>query len=174
MRRAGRRRAVEPGVVLEDPALEGLELLAGLEPELVHEPAPRLLERLERVGLATRAIQRQHQLGREALAQRVLAERGRQPPGRVNVPALGELALEPPFQRDQAQLFEPRDLALRERLEGEIRQRRPAPQRQRLLVALLGDQPLEAMEIELLVADPEQVAGRPRLQPVVAQQPPQL
>ena len=80
---AGRRRAVERGVVLEDPALEGLELLAGLEPELLDEAAPRLLERLERVGLAAGAVERQHQLGREALAQRVLAERGRKPPGQL-------------------------------------------------------------------------------------------
>ena len=29
------------------------------------------------------------------------------------------------------------------------------------------------MQVELFVVDPEQVAGRPRLQPVVAQQPPQ-
>ena len=171
---AGRRRAVERGVVLEDPALEGLELLAGLEAELLDEAAPRLLERVECLGLATGAIQRQHQLGREALAQRVLAERGREPPGRFDVPALGELALEPPFQRREPQLLEPCDLTLRERLEGEVRQRRPAPQRQRLLVALLGEQPLEAMQVELVVVDPEQVAGRPRLEPVVAQQPPQL
>ena len=170
---AGRRREVEGRVVLEDLPLERLELLAGLQPELLDEPAARRLERLERVGLATGAIQREHQLRREALPQRVLAERGREPADEVDVPAIGELALEPPFERGEAQLLEPCDLALRERLEGEVRERRAAPQRQRLLVALLPEQPLEAVQVELVVVDAERVAGRPRLQPIVVQQPPQ-
>ena len=103
----------------------------------------------------------------------MLAERGREPPDQLDVPAVGELALEPPLERGQPQLLEPRDLALRERLEREVRQRRPPPQRQRLVVTLLLEQPLESMQVELAVVDPEHVARRPRLDPIVAQQPPQ-
>ena len=110
------------------------------------------LERRERVGLAAGAIQREHQLRREPLAQRVLAERRRELPDHLRVAAVGELALEAPFERGEPQLLEPRDLALRERLEREIRQRRPSPQRQRLLVALLPEQPLEAVQVELVAA----------------------
>jgi hypothetical protein len=48
------------------------------------------------------------------------------------VPAELELRLEPLLERGQAQLVEPCDLLLQERLEGEIRERRSAPQRERV------------------------------------------
>ena len=42
-----------------------------------------------------------------------------------------EVGLDAVLERDQPQLLEPRDLVLRERLVGEIGQRRPAPERER-------------------------------------------
>jgi acyl carrier protein len=54
--------------VVEDGSLEALELIVRLEPELlVQQPPPRAVD-LERVRLATAAIEGQHQLAAEALA----------------------------------------------------------------------------------------------------------
>ena len=49
-------------VVLEDLALEPLQRLARLEPELLGERAAALLVDLKRLGLATGAVEREHQL----------------------------------------------------------------------------------------------------------------
>ena len=89
------------------------------------------------------------------------------------MPAVGELALEPSFHGGQAQLLEPRDLALGEVLEREVGERRAAPERQRLLVAVLREQLAEAVQVELVRRDAQHVAGRPRLEPAGAEQPPQ-
>jgi hypothetical protein len=159
--------------VREDPPLERLELLSRLEPELLDEGRARVAVRRERVGLPARAIQRQHQLAREALPQRMRPERRGELPDDLGMPAVGELAPEPPLDGGQAQLLEPRDLALGEVVEREVVERRTAPQRQRLLVAILVEQRAKAVEVELVRFDAQQVARRPRLEPAVAEQPAQ-
>ncbi len=80
-----------------------------------------------------------------------------------------ELRVDPLLQGSEAGLLEPTDLVASERLEGEILQRRPAPERERspqLLRALgrgavprLGRQPLEARKVEPLGVDAQDVAG---------------
>ena len=50
----------------------------------------------------------------------------------LGIAAERELRLDPPLDRGQAQLLEPGDLRLSERLVGEVGQRRAAPERQRL------------------------------------------
>ena len=157
----------------EDPPLQLAELLARLEPELFDEHRPRFAIRRERLGLAARAVQRQHQLTGEALAQRVGPDGRRQLPDELGVSAVAELVLEPCFQRGQTQLLEARDLALREVLEREIGERRAAPECQRLPVAVLREQLAEAVQIELVRLDTQHVAGMPRLQPAGTEQPPQ-
>ena len=70
---AGRgRRGVERGVLGEDRGLEALELGAGLQAEFLDERAAGAAVGFERVGLAAGAVEREHQLGVEALAVRVL------------------------------------------------------------------------------------------------------
>ena len=157
----------------EDPPLQLAELLARLEPELLDERRARIAIRLERLRLAARAIQRQHQLTREALAQRMRPDRRRELTDEVGVPAVGELALEPTFQGGQAQLLEARDLALGEVLEREVGERRAAPECQRFRVALLRDQLVEAVQVELVRRDAQHVPRRSRLEPVGAEQPAQ-
>ena len=71
----------------------------------------------------------------------------------------GELGVDPLLERRQPQLPETGALRLRERLVGEVGERRPAPQRKRLAQLLrcplgigaagLGDEPLEAGDVEL-------------------------
>src|SRR5207237_10322806 len=67
------RRCFERGVVREDRLLELPERLAGLDPQLVDERAARSLVDGERLGLPARAVQRQHELGAQTLAEGVPA-----------------------------------------------------------------------------------------------------
>ena len=76
------------GIVREDRLLQPPQLWPRLEPQLVGEHAPRLLERLERVGLAAAAVERQHQLPPQPLAERVVFER--RPDRRRQLPMLPE------------------------------------------------------------------------------------
>src|SRR5207244_104819 len=64
----------ERRVVAEDRALELLELRARLDPELVHEQPATLAVARERVGLAPAAVEREHQLPPQPLAQRLVLD----------------------------------------------------------------------------------------------------
>ena len=80
-----------------------------------------------------------------------------------------EVGVDPLLERLQAQLLEPADLGLDEGLEGEVGERWAAPQGQRLpeqlrplfrrLGSCLGDEALEALEVELRGLD---AGGRSR------------
>ena len=61
-------------VLLEDALLEVAQRGPGLQPELLVEPPPSLGEDLERLGLPAAAIEREHELAAQALAQRVLVD----------------------------------------------------------------------------------------------------
>ena len=65
---------LERGIVRQDRALERLQRLRRLEPEAPDERLPRRAVGLERLGLAARAVEREHLLPAEALAQRVLGD----------------------------------------------------------------------------------------------------
>ena len=84
-----------------------------------------------------------------------------------------EIGLEALLEREHAQLLEPRNLALRERLVSEVRKRRAPPEiqclpqqpRRPLRIALrerrpaLASQALEAARVDLLAGDCEAVAA---------------
>ncbi len=111
-----------------DVDLQLPERRARLEPELGHQRlAPEPIGR-EGVGLAAAAMEREHQLRPEALAQRMLGDEPLELGDRAQ--PLLELGVHQVLQRRHAQLLEPRDVGLRERVERAIRQRGPAPQRQ--------------------------------------------
>jgi hypothetical protein len=90
--------------------------------------------------------------------------------------AKGQPRLDQLLERRDAQIIEPGDLALRERLVGHFGQRRAAPQRQRLLerrngalrpapgqlAAPLGHEPLETVRVEALGIEPQLVAALAR------------
>ena len=90
------------------------------------------------------------------------------------VPAGLEVGIDPVLQRREAQLFEAGDLRLGEGLEGEVAERRAAPECERLAqlgAALLGPGPTgglgeeaEAVEIELLRTHAKPVPRRLCLQ----------
>jgi hypothetical protein len=90
------------------------------------------------------------------------------------VPAEGEPRLDPVLGAGQAELGEPGDLALGERLEGHVGEGVAAPQGVRLAEQVVGcgrvdrqggpagtGQTLETDRVQLVGRDPQQVAGRP-------------
>jgi hypothetical protein len=66
----------------------------------------------------------------------------------------------------EAKLLEPRDLGLGKALIAKLRERRTSPQREGGSVLTRGDQPLEALQVELVAFDPKHVAGRFGLQAI--------
>ena len=96
------------------------------------------------------------------------------------VPAQGQVGVDPQLEGCEPDLLEPSDGCLREAFVREVHERRASPERQRFPEPLrrVGRQPapeqapslvhqvLEAMEIEGVRLDPEDVARRPRRQHV--------
>ena len=153
--------------MVEDGLLEALELIVRLEPELlVQQPPARAID-LERVRLAAAAIEGQHQLAAEALALPVLAHEPLELRNQLRVPPQREVGLDPLLECGQPLLLEPRSLGAGEGV-VQLGQRRSSPQGQPLpeqpgsLRGLLRtrrrDQLLETMEVELAVADADEVA----------------
>ena len=111
--------------------------------------------RLQRLGLTPRSVEREHQLAPQALPQRVLRDQRLELADELSAAAELEVGVDPLLERLQAQLLEPADLGLGERLEGEVGERWAAPQRERLAEQLrplvppaglcLGDEALEAV-----------------------------
>jgi hypothetical protein len=160
-----RRDGGDRGVVGEDRLLEPPQLGPRLEPELVGEYAPRLLERLECVGLAAAAIERQHELPPQPLPEGVVCER--RPERRRELAMLPERKrdLELLLERIDAQSLEPAGLGAEPGCAGQTLQRRAAPEGQRRLDgvrrrsdvavaqrgARLGDQLLEPERVDARV-----------------------
>ena len=71
--RRGRGRA-ELRVLVQDRALETLQLRAGIHPELFCEQVSRVAVERECVGLTTREVQRAHQLAAWPLPQTILLD----------------------------------------------------------------------------------------------------
>ena len=98
-----------------------------------------------------------------------------------------KVGLDAPLQRGQPELLEAGGLVLGEGL-GELGQRRPAPQRQRALDDVgrvagpaagkrgttVGNEPLEAVEIELVRLELERVPGGTRVQARLGKHPAEL
>ena len=177
----GRRDA---RLVPQDLRLEPLELRAGLDAELLDEPCARVLIRVERLRLPARAVERQHELAAERLAERVLANERLELAHDVTVPAELEIRLDPLLVRDESQLLEPADLGLREVARTRTRPaQEPRQSDERLLeqrTPLLGARPsrvpsrtLEPTRVDLLGRDAQHVAGRARLEHVGAELPPE-
>ena len=166
----GGGRALEGRIVRQDRLLERLQALARLEPELLVEQAARLLVRVERLGLATRPVEREHELAADALAKRVPGDETFQLGRDRGVTAECELGLDPLLDRRQPQLLEARDLGLREGFVGEVGQRGSPPQSERLFEQLrrprrlrassARDELLEDVQVELTSLNLEHVARR--------------
>jgi hypothetical protein len=93
----------------------------------------------------------------------VLPDKRLQVPDKLGVSTGGEIRLGPILEADKAKLSETGDLGLGEALGRELAERRPAPERERLGVPTLVVQALEALEVELSLLDPQQIAWNLRL-----------
>ena len=116
----------------EDRRLQGLELPAGLEPEVVDERPVDPPVRLERVGLPARAVQREHVLPVHPLAVRVLGRERAQLLADRRVRAALEVDLEALLEDLEPQPLEALALERRGTLERDVGERRAVEQAERL------------------------------------------
>jgi hypothetical protein len=175
---------LERGIVAQDRLLEALELRGRLDPELLDQRVACSAIGLERVGLPAGPVQREHQLAPRPLAQWVLAHECLQLGDERTVVSELELRLEQLLASGGAKLFEARNLGLRERLERELGERRPTPERQCLAEHSrpsfgrafwrLPDEPLEAVGVDVVPIDGEYVPRRTRHQQLGAERLAQL
>ncbi len=175
-RRRRRGRGLERGILPEDRALELLQLPARLDPEAADERLARIPVGGQRLGLPAGAVEREHLLPPEPLAERLCGDEPLELPDQLGVPAQGQIGLDPLLERVQAQLLEPGDLALDELLVAEVGERRAAPQPQRVAQARgrelgvavgerappVGEQALEPERVQLVRLQTQHVAGRAR------------
>ena len=159
---------------MQDRVLQGTQLVTRLDAQLVGEPPPRLAVGVERVGLAPAAVESEHELAGEPLVRRMLGHHTSQLSDELDVAAGGEVRIDSGGDGGLVLLLEPRDLGLRERLERQVAERRPAPQRERLAqeparvvdlargqgASSVVDEGLEAVGVQLAGKDAEAVPGR--------------
>ena len=163
--------------------LELLELRTRFDSELVDEAGSCVLVHLEGLGLPAGAIERKHELAAKRLAQRMLTGESLELADHVAVQPELELGVDALADHDESKLLEPSNLRLREVVECELRERRPAPQRKRGLqkrAPLLRGKPprvdervLETTCIDLIRSDVEYVARRACVENVAPQRPAQ-
>ena len=120
-------RQLQRRVLPQDRLLQLAQRRARLDPQLFYQRPPRRLVDGERVGLPAATVQREHQLGAHALAQRVLGGERLQLGDQIGVATERQIGLDPLLQHREAKLLQPRDRRLRERLVAEVGKRRPAP-----------------------------------------------
>ena len=97
---------------------------ARLDAELLDEETPRLAIDLERLCLATRAVERQHELRAQPFAEGVLANERLELADELCEAAERKVGFDAPLERREAELFEAENLRLRERLVREVGERR--------------------------------------------------
>ena len=167
-------------------ALEALQVLARLDPDLVERRA-QVPVHVERLALPPRAVEREHELRPQALAVRMRGDQRLQLAGHLGVTSELEVGVDSVLDRGEAQVVEPAAFDLGEGLSSELRQSRPAPERDRLADRVRGavrsargergatvpDEALEADQVDGLRLHLEQVAGCTRHEGPVGQELPQ-
>ena len=160
------------GVLLQDAALEALQALARLQSHFLGERQSTLLVDMQRLGLAVRAVEREHELAAEPLAERVPGHERLELADELAAAAEGEIRLDPLLERRELKLVETGDLSLCERLVGEVGKGRAAPQGEgtpqllgRVLGPALASSPTRFLQhvahsirVELIAFDAQDVA----------------
>ncbi len=123
---------MEPGLLAEDRRVQLLELRPRVDAQLVEQDAARLLVDRERVRLAARAVQREHQQRARPFAECVRGGKSLQLGNDLGCASTVELRLEAVLERVRSELLEPALLAGCEGLELEVDVRAPAPEREPL------------------------------------------
>src|SRR5262249_9638554 len=92
---------IELRLLAKNRRLQLPERSTGLDPQLLEEGAPRRSVRLESLRLATRTVEREHQLAAQALPQRLFANELLQLSYQLRVSAECEIDLDSLLQRGQ-------------------------------------------------------------------------
>ena len=108
-----------------------MERQPGLDAELLDHAMPAVSERPQRVGLPSTPVEREHQLGEQTFAERVLRDQTLELGYHHAVPAERQVALDTLLQRRQPQLGEVGDGALGEGLIRELVECRSLPKPER-------------------------------------------
>ena len=184
----GSGRRLESGVVGEDRLLELLQLRPRLETESIDELAAGVGVHVEGVRLATRSVERGHQLRAKSLAERSGAHQLPQLTDQLAVAAGGEVGVEASLEHLEPRLLQARQLPREEALARQIGERLAAPELEGrpqyaggLFGAPLLEEPaafgaelLEPEQVELLRGDREHVSGPSGLEHLMGlEQPPQ-
>jgi hypothetical protein len=103
--RGRRLRELEPRVLAQHRTLQPLERRARLDPQLVDEHAAGRLVGGQRLGLAARPVEREHQLPAQTLAEGVLRRERVELRGQCGVTAEGEVCVDPHLDREQVHLL---------------------------------------------------------------------
>ena len=130
--RLGRRRQVEPWVLGEDRRMQPAQLRPWVDAELLDQDRSGPLVGQQRIGLPTRAVQGQQQLGPQPLPQRLLADQPLQLGHQLSVPPQPQVGLEAILHRAQPQLAQPVGLGRGDVAVSELLERLAPPQPQRL------------------------------------------
>jgi hypothetical protein len=124
------RVELERGIPRQDRPLELLHARARFQAKLLGQCPPKLLIERKCFGLAPAAVQSEHQLRAEALAQRVAFDQRRKLGDEIPVASERQIRLNAVLHGPEIQLLQLRDRNLGKRLVGEVRERRTAPQPQ--------------------------------------------
>ena len=124
----GRRSDGERGVLAQDRPLELTELRTRLDPELVDQDSARLPVRLERLRLATGAVQSEDQLAPQPLAQRMAGNEILELGHELGMATELQVGVDPLLERGQPDLLETGDLADECRLIRCVGERRAPPE----------------------------------------------
>ena len=104
----GRGRHISEGRILgQDRVLQATEVLSRLESEFSQELAPALLINLQRLSLAAAAIEGEHELRPQMLAQRVFRNEGLELCHHPGVLSQRQLGFDQFFARSEVELREP-------------------------------------------------------------------
>ena len=118
----------EIGFLAENGLLKLSKHGARLDTEFVDEQAPRLSIDIQRLCLTARSIEREHELRAETFAEGVLAHERLELSDKLGVSSELEFSSNPPLDAGETNLFEPKNLRLRERLVSELGERWTSPE----------------------------------------------
>ncbi len=150
---------IELGILAQDRVVQIAQRRSGLDADLLDQRRSRLPVGLQRLGLAARAVEREHALRLQSLAQRVARDEHLEFREDLAMAARRQVAVDRTLGRGQVQLLEAADLVGRERLPCDVGERCPAPQRERLARQVVGEERREAQRIDVPIAEAQLVAA---------------
>ncbi len=124
---------IEVGALSEDGPLQPHDIVPRLDPELVHQGGPELLEDAQGLGLPTGTVKGQHALRPQPFAHRVFTGESFELADDRPVPAQGELSVELGLDCGEAEFLEPPRLGPGEWFVADLAVGGTPPERLRLL-----------------------------------------